>query len=118
MTMTSTCSVASRIVVLKKGNLTSNGEEQVMLEFFGVGKIFGYVDLSNMVAEDNVIIKQYFKALPASSYQKYAEETYVGLQENPMLYVTPKESDVALKITLQQTVGYPKRFLNNFMKEI
>jgi len=118
MSISATCSVTSRMVILKKGNLTSDGSEQVLLEFLGIGKISGYVDLSSMAAEDTVIIKQYFKALSTSSYQKYAEETYVGVQDNPMLHITPKESDVALKITLQQTIGYPKRFLNNFMKEM
>ena len=118
MSIAVSCSTTKRITTIKKSNLTSDGSEQTMLEFRGVGRIFGLIDFSVMVAEDTVLLRQYFKILQTGNYQKYAEETYVGVQENPLIYVTPKETEVALKITLQQTTGLPKRYFHNFMKEL
>lgn len=102
---------------IKSGNLTANGTEQTLLEFEGIGKIVGYVDLSALQLGDTIIIRQYMKIVDGGSYKKYAEQPVVGVQPESLLYITPKETDVAILITLQQTTGVFKRFPHNFMKE-
>lgn len=101
---------------LKSGNLTADGSEQTLLEFMGVGRIVGYVDLGNMVGGDVIIIRQYMKVVEGGNYRKYAEESY-GAQAEPILYIKPKETDFALKITLQQTAGPFRSFPYNFLRE-
>jgi hypothetical protein len=102
---------------IKTGNLAADGTEQTLLEFEGIAKIIGYVDLSAMTIGDTIIIRQYMKLATAGSYKKYAELPLVGVQPEPLLYITPKETDVAILITLQQTTGILKRFPHNFMRE-
>lgn len=102
---------------IKSANLIADGTEQTLLEFEGVAKIIGYVDLSAMAMGDTIIIRQYMKIVADGSYKKYAEQPVVGIQPEPLLYITPKETDVAILITLQQIAGILKRFPHNFMKE-
>lgn len=106
-----------KLKAIKSGNLAADGTEQTLLEFQGVAKIIGYVDLSAMVLGDTIIIRQYMKIVADGSYKKYAEQPSVGIQPEPLLYITPKETDIAILITLQQTTGILKRFPHNFMKE-
>jgi len=103
---------------LKSGNLAADGSEQTLLEFTEVGRIIGYVDLGNMQAGDSVVIRQYMKIVEGGNYRKYAEETYSGILVEPLLYIHPRETDVAIKVTLQQTVGVFRNFPNNFMREL
>jgi len=102
---------------LKKGTLIADGTEQTLLEFVGVGVISGHIDLQNMKEGDVVIIRQYIKVKEDGEYKKYAEETYTGIQELPVIYITPKAVDIAMKITLQQTSGTYKSFDYNFIRE-
>jgi len=105
-----------RFKPIKTGNLLADGTEQTLLEFEGVAKIIGYVDLSAMMG-DTIIIRQYMKIVEGGDYKKYAEQTIVGSQPEPLVYITPKETDVAILITLQQIAGILKRFPHSFMKE-
>jgi hypothetical protein len=102
---------------LKKGTLIADGTEQTLLEFVGVGVVSGHIDLQNMEEGDVVIIRQYIKVKEDGEYKKYAEETYTGIQELPVIYITPKAVDIAMKITLQQTSGTYKSFDYNFIRE-
>jgi hypothetical protein len=106
-----------RLKAIGRGILLADGTEQTLLEFEGVAKIVGYVDLSSMTVGDTVTIRQYMKLTPEASYKKYAEQTITGVQPEPLLYITPKETDVAILITLQQTAGTFKRYPHNFMEE-
>jgi hypothetical protein len=107
----------ARATPLKKGTLTADGTEQTVLEFVDVGVISGHIDLQNMVEGDAVVIRQYIKVKDGGEYKKYAEETYVGAQSLPIVHVTPKAVDIAMKITLQQTSGTFKNFDYNFIRE-
>jgi hypothetical protein len=106
-----------KVKTLKSGNLHADGTEQILLEFVGISTVSGYVDLSEMTLGDTVVIRQYIKLVQGADYQKYAQETYVGIQQEPVVYITPKKSDNALKVTLQQTTGLFKNFDNNFISE-
>lgn len=104
-----------RFLPLKSGDLTTDGSEQTLVEYAGLGKVSGYVDLSAMQLGDIVEVKQYI--MVDSSYQKYADEVYENLQTVPVIYVTPKETDKGLKVTLQQITGVLRRYHNRFILE-
>ena len=107
-----------RLSPLKSGTLMADGTEQTLLEFMDVGRVMGYVSLQNMQVGDTIIIRQYMKVVAGGSYQLYAEELYSGAQTHPILYIKPKETDFAIKITLEQG-GIPFRtYPYNFMKEL
>ena len=110
--------ISGRLSALKQSNLDADGSEQILLEFMDVGRVTGYVDLGNMVGGDSVVIRQYMKVVTGGNYRKYADETYTDAQPDPLLYINPRETDVAIKITLQQTAGAFKSFPNNFMREL
>jgi hypothetical protein len=111
-------SMMSRIEVLSGGltGITANGEEQTILEYVGSGTISGYIDLKNMDVGDTVVIRQYMKLAPDGEYSKYAEETYRDRQEKPLIYITPKSVDVAIKVTIQQTSGIYRSFDYRFVR--
>jgi len=117
VTITAAAKETKRLKPKKSGNLLADGTEQTLLEFEGLAKIVGYVDLSNMAMADTVVIRQYMKLTSESNYKKYAEQTLIGVQPEPLLYITPKETDVAILITLQQTTGAFKRYPHNFIEE-
>ncbi len=103
--------------VLSRGNTMSDGTEQVLAEFEGEGKLYGSLDLHEMMIGDTVIVRQYIKLLPESDYEKYAEETYEEVQDMPVIYFPDKATDVAMKITLEQTEGVYRRFRHCFLVE-
>lgn len=100
---------------LKSGNLTADGSEQTLVEYIGLGRVSGYVDLSAMQLGDIVEVRQYI--MVDGSYQKYADEVYEDLQTILVIYVTPKEADKGLKVTLQQTLGFMRSYYYRFILE-
>jgi len=109
--------VSTLIEPIAKGTITADGTEQTLLEYTEQASVIsGYVDLSEMTLGDTVIIRQYMKTEKDGEYKKYAEETYIGKQDIPLVYITPKVIDVAVKITLQQTAGTFKTFTFSFMR--
>lgn len=104
-----------RLSLLKEGNLHADGLEQTLVEYTETGKVSGYIDLSSMQLGDKIVIRQHL--MVNGSYQKYAEESYENPQNIPIIYVTPKETDKGLKVTLQQTNGLFKDYDNRFILE-
>jgi len=108
---------SKRTRVLKKGNLVANNTEQLLAEFEDEGKVSGNLDLHEMMVGDKIVVRQYFKILSTSDYQKYAEEDYEGFQESPLVYFPEKMAETSIKITLQQTEGVYRRFQHSFTVE-
>lgn len=106
-----------RLSRIKSGNLKADGTEQTLLEYMEIGRILGYVDLGNMQAADEVIIRQYMKVTEGGNYRRYAGQSYSGPQDPPILYIQPRESVFALKITLQQVTGPYRTYPHSFMRE-
>jgi len=102
---------------LAQGTLKANGSEQTVVEFVGVGKVCGSIDLQEMKGGDEVVIRQYVKLKEDGSYKKYWEETYKDVQALPAIYFTPKTTNIGIKITLQQTKGILRNFDYNFTVE-
>lgn len=103
------------IEVIKEGDLTADGSEQMLVEFTELGKMEGYVNFSNLALGDAAIIRQYQKVY--GEYRQYAEESYSGVQTLPAVYITPKSGKDGVKITLQQTAGTLRTFAYCFFKE-
>jgi hypothetical protein len=70
-----------------------------------------------MEAGDTVVIRLYVKLLNGE-YRRYATQAYTGVQEDPIVYITPKELASAIKVTLQQTSGTYKTFEYLFINEV
>lgn len=70
----------------------------------------GYVDLTNLTANDIVEIRVYLIVKTAGSYIQYFVGTYTGVQTNPLLYLPTLPSDIGWKLTLKQTVGTGRTF--------
>jgi hypothetical protein len=107
----------TKLESLGGGTIFADGTEQTIVEYVKVGRVIGYIDLSNMTTGDTIVIRQYMKLKTGGEYKKYAEETYSGTQSIPIIYITPKETDYGVKITIQQTAGTYKSFDYNFLKE-
>lgn len=113
--------VLSPLLVRKivEGTLVADGSEQIVLEYDGdVALISGYIDLSKMEQNDTVIITTYVKIRKDGEYVAYHVETYTGVQEHPALYILPRLSGVALKVTLKQTSGVMKTYDYYFVRGI
>lgn len=89
-----------------------------MFEYHGLAVISGYIDLSNMEDGDEIIIRAYQKIERDGDWKLYRPETFVGRQIETALYVMPRLSAYAFKITIQQTSGTPKTFKYFFVKSV
>jgi hypothetical protein len=105
--------------VIGRGTITTDGTEQVIIEYTGsISSISGYIDLSNMVDGDSITIKAYVKIKENGDYVLYRPETYSNKQTEPALYVMPRLSGYAFKVTIQQTQGSYKNFDYLFVKGV
>jgi len=105
--------------IVKQGSITTDGSEQTIVEYTGnISQISGYIDLSNMQDGDTVTIRTYVKIIPDGEYRLYDGETFVGKQESPALYILPRLTGVAYKVTIQQTSGLYKSFDYLFVKGV
>jgi len=96
-----------KLTHLGSGTMVADGSEQRVfaLERSEPFKLEGYIDLSKMQTGDEVIIRQYVRLKPGGELKKYWEDTYRGIQDNPIIYITPKPSLYGVLVTLQQTAG-------------
>jgi len=68
-----------------------------------VGKqhqVDGYIDLSQLASGESITVREYMKIKPGGNYVLYAQETYTGVQDLPLLHITTKPSRYGLKIEL------------------
>jgi hypothetical protein len=77
----------------------------------------GYIDLSSLAAGDTIIIRQYMKIAPAGAYVKYAEESYSGPVDPPLLYVITKPARYGIRITVQRTAGVDRNLTFQFFRK-
>jgi len=103
-----------------EGSVTMDGTEinVVLDEITGNPQRYleGYIDLSPMAAGDTIIIRQYMKITATGAYVKYAEETYSGAQDLPLLYITTKPGRYGIRITAQQTAGTYRTLTYQFFR--
>lgn len=101
------------------GTIEANGGEQTVYEVSSPSiTLLAYIDLSRMEAGDEVVVREYLMIREGGEYVKYHDETYRGVQDPQLLYITPKTVTYGGKITIQQTVGVTfKSFDYNIIKE-
>jgi len=103
-----------------EGTATMDGTEVniVLDEITGNPPRFleGYIDLSPMASGDTIIIRQYMKISATGGYVKYAEESYSGAQELPLLHVVSNPATYGIKITAQQTAGTYRTLTYQFFR--
>ena len=102
--------------VIAGGLLVADGSEQNLIVDTVLSNLFGFVDLSELQAGDQVIIRQYVDM--NGGYKLYADETYSDVQIQPAVCITPKGSNTRMKITLQQTAGTYRQFAYEFSREV
>jgi hypothetical protein len=111
--------VPALIKVISKGSTLSSTQETVILEYTGqISTISGYIDLSNMDSDDQIIVRAYVKLKEDGDYKLYRPETFIGKQTEPALYILPRVSGYAYKVTIQQTAGTPKNLDYLFIKGV
>jgi hypothetical protein len=103
--------------LLAEGSITANGTEQTVIEKLGLINLEGYIDLSQMTSTDTVTIRRYVKIQRNGEYKLHGEETYVGIQAQPILRFPAIAGLYGIKITLKQTSGTYKNFPYQFFKE-
>jgi len=106
--------------VLRKhanGSIVADGSEQTLTEVQALTKFSGYLDLSQMEVGDQVTVRQYVMMREGGPYKRYADATYSGVQESPILHISVKVLCYGCKITLQQISGVFKSFDFNFVRE-
>lgn len=103
---------------IKEGSITANGTEQTVIELSELVTIYGWIDLSSMSSGDTVIIRYYVRIEAGGALRKYAEETFINAQANPMIRFPPVTARYGIKITLQQTSGTFKSFKYQFFKGV
>jgi len=99
---------------IKEGNLDADGSEQTLVEYAGLGKVSGYVDLSEMQGGDAIEVREYGVAVVGGAYALHASEQYGGVQALSLLHISPKPSYLSVKVTLRQFAGVFRSFPNSF----
>jgi len=104
--------------ILAEGSITANGNEQPILEYHGLALVSGYIDLSSMDEEDEVIVRAYTIIERGGEFKLYSSKPFTGRQAEPALYVLPRLSAYGFKVTIQQTKGSYKTFKYLFVKGV
>lgn len=102
------------------GTLTTlmDGSEMSILDITNntTSMLSGYIDLSNMLVGDIVIIRMYARIFGV--WRLYHDETYSGVQTLPLIYITPKPKSEGVRVSIQQTAGLYKMISYEFYEEL
>ncbi|MEM2568166.1 MAG: hypothetical protein QXH20_06845 [Candidatus Bathyarchaeia archaeon] len=104
--------------VLAEGSVTADGSEQTILDYRGLAMISGYIDLSSMEEEDEIVVRVYTQIESGGEFKLYRQETIIGKQIEPALYVLSRLSAYGFRVTVQQTKGSYKTFKYVFVKGV
>jgi len=103
---------------LTNGTLTADGTEQDFFVYDELGKVTGYINLSQMEFGDEIVIRQYFRIRNGGPWGIYSQDTYSNIQATPTCYVDTKECHFGVRVTLEQTAGVYKNFEYDFVLEM
>ena len=95
---------------LGSGTLKTGPTEEIIFEYSRTEPftLSGYINLRNMEEGDTMVLREYVKLAVDEEYVLYAEQTYVGKQEQPLIRIRKLPAMRGVKITLRQTSGTPK----------
>jgi hypothetical protein len=95
-----------------EGTIVADGSEQTILESSETETHYfaGYVDLSELAAGEQVIMKEYVSLVLPVDYKSYHDETYTGVLSNPVLFIYTRPARCGLKLTMKQISGTHRNF--------
>jgi hypothetical protein len=103
-----------------EGTVGTSGIESIVIQDELSGNppryLEGYIDLSALATDDTIIIRQYIMIAPTGQYVKYAEETYSGPQDLPLLYIVTKPCRYGIMITVTQIAGTSRALAYQFFR--
>jgi len=82
--------------------------------------IDGYVDLTALGTNESITVKEYMQIASGGSPVKYAEYTYTGPVNPPLIHITTKPARYALKIelTMSSAPGANRSFAYQLFKKV
>lgn len=92
------------------GTLTTDGTEQTLNTSVFVGVHVVQVDLSAMQAGDTVVLRAKTKVLTAGATTIFIEQTFTGVQTEPIVQTEPVTSPFSFTATLQRTGGSDRAY--------
>tara|TARA_R100000963_G_C4536918_1_gene35805 strand:- start:110 stop:433 length:324 start_codon:yes stop_codon:yes gene_type:complete len=98
------------LAVQDSGTLTTDGSEQTLGTSTFVGVHVVQIDLSAMQAGDTVVLKAKTKTLTGSAVAIFIEQTFTGVQTEPIIQTEPVTSPFSFTATLQRTGGSDRAY--------
>ena len=92
------------------GTLTTDGTEQTLNTSVFVGGHVVQIDLSAMQAGDTVVLRAKTKTLTGSAVATFIEQTFSGVQTEPIAQTEPVTSPFSFTTTLQRTGGSDRAY--------
>ena len=92
------------------GTLTTDGSEQTLGTSTYVGVHVVQIDLSAMQAADVVKLKAKTKVLTAGAVTVFIEQTFTGVQTEPIIQTEPVTSPFSFTATLKRTGGSDRAY--------
>jgi hypothetical protein len=117
--------VQSKIPYQGTKTLSALNTETIVIEITGQANdymIEGYIDLSALASGDVLVVTEYIK-VDGTNYGIYAQETYGGVQAEPVIrfhakvLVTTGGRTNDYKVTIKQTAGTLRSFPYSFLLE-
>lgn len=101
------------------GTLTADGTEQEIVSKTSTVPFMAQLtlDVSNLVAADQILITETIKVLSGGGLEQFTRTHITGEQEEPILIFAPKYTVKQYRVTLQQLAGTYKSFDWNLIVE-
>jgi hypothetical protein len=87
------------------GSKTMTGGIDTLFEDTELAEFSGYIFLNGMQAGDSITLRVEIMDVNDSTYRKWLEDTYAGVQSCPALRMEAIIGKVGIKVTAQQTAG-------------
>jgi hypothetical protein len=111
--------ISRRLVsVIAEGYFYADGTEQTILDAGSGMVVTGYIDLSEMQAGDEVVLRMYVRTREGGGYGLYASQAYRDAQGEPVVCVLPRYTARGARMTLQQVKGTYRRFSYVFVRVV
>jgi hypothetical protein len=75
----------------------------------------GYIDVSELQSGDTLIVKEYIN-VDGANLRLYAQNTYSGVQTEPIIRFHSKTFQEGYKVTITQTAGTPRSIKYWFLR--
>lgn len=76
----------------------------------------GYLDLATMQAGDTIVVRESSTIEGYTNWRVYADHTYTGVQDEPLVHFTKKLAGNGYRVTAEQTGGTNRTLRNYFYR--